>query len=194
MENRQQDPEKPSPSRESDVIRVSEFVDRAEQKALQQWATEMEPFLKSNGGQRAYGHIQDLPRVAEIHGIVRERIETWLRLEDARPEPAIGWYLSIIDTEGAVHKHRDSTESGFRHLRCNLFIQASQTGGEPVIGGRAYPVQDRMLLCFFPSELVHWSLPARGPQKRILCSFGYLVPDSYSLSEHARRPLPYDDK
>lgn len=169
---------------DGDLITLRGFISPSERRELLAWANEMDPYLKANknGAGRRYNRIENLPRIANIHKRVRLRLQAFLGVPpDATPEPIFGWYLSIISDGGAVHPHQDQTEPGMRHLRCNLFLQLPTSGGEPVVADEVIAVEERMVLAFFPSERLHSSQAAQGERRRIMCSFGYLVPDTFRL-------------
>ncbi len=157
------------------------FLSEDERFALRDWAFRMRPLLHANGIERAYLKTDQLPALPEVYTKVRHRLQHVLGLDGFEQEPMFGWYLSIIGESGAVHGHLDPTPAGYRHLRCNMFLQVPSSGGHPVIEGKVYPVRDGDLLAFFPSEKRHRSQEVKGDLARILCSFGYLAPLTYQL-------------
>ena len=78
--------------------------------------------------------------------------------------------------EGAfVHPHIDSAPDGFVHTRCNVMLRKPEVGGNPVLDGEEFDVQEGDLwLCLASLEL-HSSTPISGGQ-RLIFSFGGLVP------------------
>lgn len=167
---------------ELEVLRIGEFVDRPEAEDLLHWAFRMEPYLRSNGPGRVFLRTHTLPEQRLLHAAVADRIRRTVIGDFASTlEPVLTNYLSIISTGGAVHPHIDTAPEGTRHLRCNLFLQVAEAGGHPIIGDAAFNVADRTLLCFFPSSHLHSSMPAGGSRKRVLLSFGFLVPASFRL-------------
>jgi hypothetical protein len=142
----------------------------------------MRPSLRQNGEGRAFRKVPELSNVPSTYHDVRYRIQEAMNLgPDARPEPMFGWYLSIISAGGAIHVHTDPSRPNRRHLRCNLFIQLPEQGGHPIIEDHVQVVRERSLLAFFPSERRHASEPVHGSRWRVVCSFGYLVFNSYEL-------------
>ena len=168
--------------REREVLRIADFVTAAEASELLRWAWRMAPFLRSNGPGRSFLRVHLLPEQPALHAAVAERARLHAAGHAASAlEPVLTNYLSIISDGGAVHPHTDSTPAGTRHLRCNLFLQLPDAGGRPIIGGLPFDVAERTLLCFFPSSSLHSSEPAAGERRRVLLSFGLLVPEGFSL-------------
>lgn len=167
-----------------ELITVAAFVSPPERRELVAWVRAMEPHMRANanGAGRHYQRIENLPHTPNLHRRIRLRLQSFMGVPpDAPPEPTFGWYVSIISDGGAVQPHRDWTAPGMRHLRCNLFLQTPEGGGRPVVADQPIDVEERMFLAFFPSEQLHASEPALGERRRIICSFGYLVPESYRL-------------
>ena len=165
-------------------IIAKNYITHQECRVLVAWAETMHPFLTPNpvGKERLFAEVRTLPSVPPVYTEVRKRLQFQLRLGDSAREPEFGWFLGSIGDGGVVHPHRDLAPSGFRHLRCNLFIQCPDLGGEPVIEGKQFAIEEGMLLCFYPSEQTHSSRAVVGSRRRMMCSFGYLVPPGYCLS------------
>ena len=168
--------------RDLEVLRVAEFVTVDEARDLLDWALLMEPCLRGNGLNRAFLRVHQLPQQPALHAMVAERVRTRVAGHDSSVlEPVLNNYLSIISTAGAVQPHTDSAPDGTRHLRCNLFLQLPEGGGRPIIDGNAFDVVERGLLCFFPSRSLHASEPTTGLRKRVMLSFGLLVPSAFEF-------------
>jgi hypothetical protein len=176
--------ERPSVRRylDGDLITIPSFIGPPQRQSLLDWALAMEPQLQLNGPGRRYRRVEHLPWIPDLHRQIRDGLQAFMGIPvNAEPEPAFGWYLSIISDGGAVHRHRDPSPPGQRHLRCNLFLQTPTEGGRPIIADQPIDIEDGMLLAFFPSERLHGSEPVGGDRLRVLCSFGYLMPDTYRL-------------
>ena len=171
---------------DSQVLIAPRFIAPSEQDVLREWAERMQPYLRPNrrGPMRAFRQVQDLPHIPDAYTETRRRVQGALGVNDEDCDPEVGWILSRIGNGGFVHPHRDPVPDGFRHLRCNLFIQTPLGGGVPVIDSVPQPFEERMLLCFFASERRHWSTPVEGDRARIMCSFGYLVSQDFCLPAH----------
>ena len=165
------------------------FISDAERRELLAWARAMRPHLRENGEYRFFRKVEQLPRVDPLYTQVRKRVQACLGVAaDAEPEPRFGWYLSIIHAGGYVHAHTDFAPEGTRHLRANLVLQTPYHGGRPVVGRSVHHVSPGTLLAFFPSEHRHFSEPSYGRRRRIILSFGYLVPASYALPAELTGP------
>lgn len=168
--------------RDPEVLRIGGFVDTDETAELLRWALLMEPHLRTNGPGRSFLRVHQLPQRPALHAAVAERVRGRVAGHaDSVLEPVLTNYLSIIQASGAVHPHTDSAPPGTRHLRCNLFLQLPDAGGRPIIGGLPFDVAERTLLCFFPSSSLHSSEPAAGLRRRVLLSFGLLVPQDFGF-------------
>jgi hypothetical protein len=171
------------PVSEPNIMIIKQFISIEERRILATWGTQMLPFLKRNerGAQRAYNQIQFLPWIPPEYTSVRRRLQERLGVSDEDKENDFGWFLGSIGDGGFIHEHQDKAPHGCRHLRCNLYVQLPDSGGEPVIEGVLQPFEEGTLLCFFPNEQRHGARRVYGPQRRITCSFGYVVPKCYRL-------------
>lgn len=160
------------------------FIGEDERLALVAWVERMTPYLVINkkGPFRRSAQVRKLPTIDPHFDIVRRRVMHVLNLpEDTPVEEELGAYISVISPGGVVHRHRDPTPAGTRHLRCNLFLQLPEKGGRPIIADVPLNVAPRTLLAFYPSDLIHYSEPFEGDARRVLLSFGYTVPDHHRL-------------
>jgi hypothetical protein len=165
------------------AIVIRDFIGADERILLAEWADKMLPFLKPNrrGPERLYRQVQDLPMVPEVYTSVRERLQLRFGLSASDREPEFGWFLGSIGDGGFIHQHTDPVREGTRHLRCNLFVQLPESGGEPVVEDTVQHVNEGSILCFFPDAQRHCCNIVRGSRRRVVCSFGYLVAPDYSL-------------
>jgi hypothetical protein len=168
--------------RPDERIVLPDFISEADRLHLLDWALSTEPYLRQNGPARQCKKTDRIPTVNARYHAVRLAVQRHMALpDDTAPEPDHGWLVSIIKAGGKVHPHIDSAPVGMRHLRCNLFLQISESGGRPVIDSVPIDVAERMLLAFYPSERKHWSEPCAGARARVMLSFGYVVPADYRL-------------
>lgn len=169
-------------ARRGDLALVHGFLGEDERRPLVAWARTMRPYLNNNGEHRYYNRVERLPHLHPTCTDIRLRVQAALGLPPgAEPEPEIGWYLSIIHSGGFVHPHVDTAPEGMRHLRANLFLQTSYGGGWPIVEMTPCKVTAGSLLAFYPNEMLHLTNPARGRRRRIILSFGYLVPAAYEM-------------
>lgn len=77
--------------------------------------------------------------------------------------------------EGAyVHKHRDPAPNGYVHTRCNWMIKKPLIGGNPILDGEEFQVEEGDLWLCLASLEQHESTPISGGE-RMIYSFGALV-------------------
>lgn len=165
-----------------------EFITAQEQEKLLSWAIET---FETNrltpnpvGPGRYYRNIEHLDNVPSLVWQIRTRIAERWNIEDI-VEPRFKTYLSCIVPFGNVHTHKDVVEDGNDHFRCNLFLQLPENGsGRPVVETVPYDIKPRSLLSFTPNLYWHESeVVTTG--KRIIISFGFLVPIPHNLCEVA---------
>ena len=166
------------------------FISEDERARLVAWVHAMAPYFVANkeGPFRRAAQVHNLPAVDPLFSVVQRRVTDTMGLSaDTPAEQALGAYLSMIAPGGVVHRHRDPTPEGTRHLRCNVFLQLPEKGGRPIIVDVPVAVATRSLLAFYPSDLAHSSEPFEGERQRILLSFGYTVPTDHRLPLRKRR-------
>ena len=96
-------------------------------------------------------------------------------MNDIRPEPRYYTFIGNHFLDGAhTHPHSDPAPVGFSHVRVNWMIKKPPTGGNPVLGGVEYSVEEGDLWVCFASEEIHASTPVHGGE-RLICSFGALI-------------------
>lgn len=84
-----------------------------------------------------------------------------------------------VNTEGAfVHKHTDPDKiDGYWHVRLNFMIQKPNMGGEVVINGIEYKIEQGQSWINFASKWQHSSTPVVGDKPRVVLSMGnYIEP------------------
>ncbi len=154
------------------------FITEQEREALYQWSAKQlnDHHLKFNGRDRYYNQYKNLPEVPEEFFAIRERIGREIGRDDVLEEPHISCYLSTIGKGGAVHFHRDATRTGYNHLRFNVVVSKAEGGGRPIIGKTPLEVEERDMWYFFANKHRHGSEAVSGGKRRVICSYGFLVP------------------
>jgi hypothetical protein len=91
------------------------------------------------------------------------------------PEPMFGHMIGNQYADGAfVHQHKDFTQNGFAHVRCNWLVKKPPVGGHPVLDDEVIAVNEGDLwLCLSSIEL-HGTTPIYGGE-RLVYSFGAFV-------------------
>ena len=74
-----------------------------------------------------------------------------------------------------VHPHTDPAPDGLVHTRCNLMLRKPTHGGNPVLDGEEFEIQEGDLWLCLASLETHASTPIYGGE-RLIFSFGGLVP------------------
>lgn len=99
-------------------------------------------------------------------------------VEDFIEEHLYGNFIGVNFNSGNVHEHRDpKNEKGFIHTRFNFLLQKPERGGNPVIDGIEYPMEEGQAWLNLASEWMHGSTPVEGDRARIVLSLGaYLHP------------------
>lgn len=110
---------------------------------------------------------------------IRARVAERLGLHAFDDDPYKGSFMSVIEPGTGVHQHRDErllVDGEARPiLRCNLFLQRAEAGGDPVFDGRLrLDVAEGGMWAFYPTELVHAATTVQGTQPRVLLSLGFL--------------------
>jgi hypothetical protein len=123
---------------------------------------------------RRYG--EDNPAVPTIFWGIRRRGVATFSVADYEDEPEYKCFLGCNTEGGFVQRHTDSAPPDKHHIRMNIMLSKPLAGGEPVIGGKLVPINERDLWCFYPSLMMHESTPVQGRRKRFVLSMGILVP------------------
>lgn len=94
------------------------------------------------------------------------------------PEHVFGNFIGVNLEGGFVHEHRDpKNEKGFIHTRFNFLLQKPEHGGNPVIDGVEYPMEEGQAWINLASEWLHGSTAVQGNTARVVLSLGaYLHP------------------
>lgn len=94
------------------------------------------------------------------------------------PEPQFGNFIGVNLEGGSVHEHQDSRDAnGNVHLRFNFMIQKPHIGGNPIINGKEYWIDEDQCWMNYASEWKHGSTPVYGTRERIVLSLGACVPE-----------------
>jgi hypothetical protein len=163
------------------VVTKRKFLSGAEHAVLLGWAEEQFAggHLKTNigGDNRHYrSYDQADAAVPAIFWDVRRRAISSFSITDFEDEPLYRCFLGCNTAGGFVHRHVDKSPPGKYHVRMNIMLSKPLSGGEPVIGGKRFRIEERDLWCFYPSIMPHESVPVRGSRKRFVISIGILVP------------------
>lgn len=93
-------------------------------------------------------------------------------------EPMFGSFIGVNQEGGSVHEHQDDRDqNGNWHLRYNFMIQKPNIGGNPIINGKEYWIDEGEAWINYASEWKHGSTPVAGNRERIVLSLGACVPE-----------------
>jgi hypothetical protein len=155
------------------------FITEQERDALFQWSERQRQggHLKNNGKSRFYNQTRNLKEIPAEFFAIRDRIVREIEVDgEIVDEPHISSYISTIGSEGKVHLHRDATRRGCNHLRFNLMVSKPEGGGRPIISNTPVDVSERDMWYFFANKHKHTSEMVIGNKRRVICSYGFLVP------------------
>jgi hypothetical protein len=121
------------------------------------------------------GHIEISQVVDAFKHIAYEGIG----VKNILPEPQFGNFIGVNLEGGSVHEHQDSRDAnGNVHLRFNFMIQKPDIGGNPIINGKEYWIDEGECWMNYASEWKHGSTPVYGSRERIVLSLGACVPEN----------------
>jgi hypothetical protein len=109
---------------------------------------------------------QDLPKVfIEL----RDKISKELSI------PTTHSFLQIVDmdNEGSIERHYDASFKGFINYKCNISVLSKDY--DFCIDKERIEVKENDMYCFEASLFKHWT-PNKFDSRRILLSFGFLIP------------------
>jgi len=97
-------------------------------------------------------------------------------VEDFIMEHKYGNFIGINFSGGFVHEHKDPrNEKGFIHTRFNFLLQKPEQGGNPVIDGKEYVMEETQAWINLASEWMHGSTEVSGNRARIVLSLGAYI-------------------
>ncbi len=92
------------------------------------------------------------------------------------PEHVFGNFIGVNLQGGSVHEHRDPrNEKNFIHTRFNFLLQKPEQGGDPVINGTVYPMDEAQGWLNLASEWLHGSTTVIGERERVVLSLGAYI-------------------
>lgn len=97
-------------------------------------------------------------------------------VEDFEKEHMFGNFIGVNHHGGNVHQHKDPrNEKGFIHTRLNFLVQKPDAGGNPVIDGIEYTMEEGNAWLNLASEWLHSSTVVEGNTPRIVLSMGAYI-------------------
>lgn len=90
-------------------------------------------------------------------------------------EDRLGVMLLKHDQDGAYTQiHRDPAPIGYIHARANVMLKKPPQGGDAIINGQTFELEENDLWLIFPNMEDHGSTPISGGE-RLIYSFGALI-------------------
>lgn len=167
---------------------VKRFVTEAERAALLRKSMvhmqRQELFPNPSGPGRFFAKADDDPAcyVDALLERLTRRCERCLRMREVNADCVLGRTISFILPGGFIHRHTDAYREGqpghrpgLDHMRCNIMVKMADPSGQPVVEGRALPVEEGDLWAFFASRSQHETRPLQGSEPRIIFGFGWSV-------------------
>lgn len=102
-------------------------------------------------------------------------IEIRDRISDKLSIPKNHSFLQIVDmnNSGSIERHYDASFKGFINYKCNISILSEDY--DFCIDKEKIEVKENDMYCFEASLFKHWT-PNKFKSRRILLSFGFLIP------------------
>lgn len=134
------------------------------------------------GKQRRYSTLNLYPELQltqDVKQFAKYAYEQ-IGVSDFIEEHLFGNFIGVNLTGGNVHQHTDPRhENGYYHLRLNFLVQKPEVGGNPVIDGIEYTIDEGQAWINYASEWQHASTPVSGNRYRVVLSLGaYVHPDT----------------
>ena len=140
----------------------------------------------ANGKSRKFCNLNNVPSTlsSEVKQFSRD-VYNSLGISKFKDEPMFGNFIGVNSEDGFVHQHKDKNETGYQHVRINYLIQKSIDGGNPVIDGVEYSMEENEAWINFAAIWEHGSIPVKGNRDRIVLSLGKLIsePEAKKLLE-----------
>lgn len=109
-------------------------------------------------------------------------------LSSILPEPCFGNFIGVNLEEGSVHQHTDNRDDNNNiHLRFNFMVQKPYIGGNPIIDGVEYQIDEGMCWINYASEWKHGSTTVGGNRPRVVLSMGACVPEHIVKEKISRK-------
>jgi predicted 2-oxoglutarate/Fe(II)-dependent dioxygenase YbiX len=127
-------------------------------------------------------HKKDSQYPIEIYNI-RQRLISDYKLQNAAllDYATDGIVVSLIYDGGDVFRHKDTFllnegQADTAVLRCNLLVEAAETGGNVIVDGVVYPLNAGDVIMYPATDYNHEVTTCHGATPRILVMFGFLLP------------------
>lgn len=147
---------------------------------LQYFKINYDPRENVKQGNRRFCVLTNYPEL-EIYKLLdafKEIAYEEIGIPNILPEPQFGTFIGVNTDGGSVHEHQDLRDRNNNvHLRLNFMVQKPNVGGNPIINGKEYWIEESACWINYASEWTHGSTPVAGGRERVVLSLGACVPE-----------------
>jgi hypothetical protein len=157
------------------------ILDFALSSGLQYFTINHDPRKDAEQGTRRFCMLTQYPDIelAQMVDAFKEIAYEEIGVTDILPEPQFGNFIGVNLNGGSVHEHQDCRDKENNvHLRFNFMIQKPNIGGNPIINGKEYWIDEDICWMNYASEWQHGSTPVSGDRARVVLSMGACVPEN----------------
>ena len=100
-----------------------------------------------------------------------------MQMLDRKHEPILDYGLIYVKDSGAVKEHIDLVEQeiNYWHVRLNFLLSKPEIGGDPIIEGKIYNIQQDQSWINLANIWKHGCTEVRGEKPRVTLSIGHYV-------------------
>jgi hypothetical protein len=140
----------------------------------------VDPRAESEKEKRRFCMLTEHPalELSQMVEAFKEIVYEEIGVPNILPEPQFGNFIGVNLEGGSVHEHQDARDKNNNvHLRFNFMIQKPDIGGNPIINGKEYWIDEDTCWMNYASEWKHGSTPVAGGRARVVLSLGACVPE-----------------
>jgi hypothetical protein len=156
------------------------ILDFAFVSGLEYFNVNYDPRKEVEQGNRRFCMLTEHPtlELSQMVEAFKEIAYEEIGVKDILPEPQFGNFIGVNMNGGSVHEHQDQRdENNNVHLRFNFMIQKPDIGGNAIIEGKEYWIDEDTCWMNYASEWKHGSTPVAGDRARVVLSLGACVPE-----------------
>jgi hypothetical protein len=155
-------------------------LDFAMNSGLSYFNINVDPREEAEKGKRRFAMLTEYAdlEISQMVDAFKEIAYEEIGITEILPEPQFGNFIGVNLEGGSVHEHQDARdENNNVHLRFNFMIQKPDIGGNPIINGKEYWIDEDTCWMNYASEWRHGSTPVAGGRARVVLSLGACVPE-----------------
>lgn len=156
------------------------ILDFAFVSGLEYFNVNVDPREDVQKDRRRFATLTDYPtlELSKMVDAFKEIAYEEIGVPNILPEPQFGNFIGVNLEGGSVHEHQDARdENNNIHLRFNFMIQKPDIGGNAIIEGKEYWIDEDACWMNYASEWKHGSTPVAGDRARVVLSLGACVPE-----------------